>query len=1148
VQTTLLGIAIAIILALVAALVGPLLIDWSRYRAEFEARSAAIIGLDFRVTGRIDARLLPVPTVILHDIEVGNKDNPVRARTLRIEYALGSLMRGEWRIDDASLEGPEIEIGLDAGGRLLWPLPPDGGFAPKELSVRQLNITDGRVTFASAAGASRLTLEKVEFTGALRSMFGPVQGEGAFVAAGYRHSFRIGLGRITDSAQLSLNVDQVDGPLRVDVNLSILIEHRAPRFEGSIALSRSAGSARAGDVFNESWRLTSRVKGDRSAAVFEEVELQLGRDDSAIKLRGGANLSFDHQPKLDAVLSAPQLDLDRVLSLPQEIRIKPLAAIRELTRLFSGRPLLPLPVTLGLSFEGLTLAGGTFQRVRSELRVEGESWNVETLELRAPGLTQVRLGGRFDPKNGGPTFKGTATIESSDPRALATWLTSRVDLQPIVPASFRVSGDLELSSETVAVNQLNAEIDRMSVLGSFAYSWVRDDRPARLDAMLTAPEINFDRVHAVAKAIVGDAEFDWPQAGSLSLKIGRTSIGGIEVKQSDVRMQIDKNGLNIDQLAIEDFGGIALAARGRIDTGTQSPRGAITFDLDAKSFEGVTALAERFAPQMADGLRHLAVHATPATLRGSLTLESEAVGGTSTQTIANFKIDGRAGQAAVALQGKTGIADDAFKLDDPATMGAAEIDISGQLDADEGGNLVKLLGLDRLIVADPQPGRLRITAKGPLDGELGIDGRLAVGPLDILATGTIHPSKQPSPSAALEIKIVDAKLRSLRPPAPRHPVGLLPASVSFGIALSEGTVRLSDAKGTVAGATIGGWLTIETQQQPIRFDGNMELGSVNLADVIGAVAGVPETDPGKAADRIWHSGPFEQSAHGASGQVTVTATRVVLTPKLEARDFRGKLYVGETQFALQVLDASVARGRIAGELVLLRDGAGLIARSRVKLTDADAAELLPGDGNVSGRVALEIAAEGAGLSPVALIGSLEGRGRFTLTNGRLPRLNPAAFDVAIKAADQGMPIDAAKVREKVESALASSDLAIRRAEAGISIEGGQTRMLSNPVLENPDVDLAVNGLVNLTDGSVDARLTLSAIGARAAMKTSPEIVVAIKGPIRGPTRTIDVSSFTNWLALRAVEQQSKTLDRLQAREPASDTRALQAPMPAVQPQ
>ena len=49
-QTTLLGFAFAIILALVTALVGPLFVDWSSYRGEFEARASRLTGLDFRVT------------------------------------------------------------------------------------------------------------------------------------------------------------------------------------------------------------------------------------------------------------------------------------------------------------------------------------------------------------------------------------------------------------------------------------------------------------------------------------------------------------------------------------------------------------------------------------------------------------------------------------------------------------------------------------------------------------------------------------------------------------------------------------------------------------------------------------------------------------------------------------------------------------------------------------------------------------------------------------------------------------------------------------------------------------------------------------------------------------------------------------------
>ena len=56
-QTTLLGLAIAIILALLAALVGPLLIDWGGHRSLFEAEASRLIGIDVRVTGEIVADL-----------------------------------------------------------------------------------------------------------------------------------------------------------------------------------------------------------------------------------------------------------------------------------------------------------------------------------------------------------------------------------------------------------------------------------------------------------------------------------------------------------------------------------------------------------------------------------------------------------------------------------------------------------------------------------------------------------------------------------------------------------------------------------------------------------------------------------------------------------------------------------------------------------------------------------------------------------------------------------------------------------------------------------------------------------------------------------------------------------------------------------
>ena len=51
VQTTLLGLAIAFILALLAALIGPYFIDWNQFRPQFEAEAARIIGVPVRVAG-----------------------------------------------------------------------------------------------------------------------------------------------------------------------------------------------------------------------------------------------------------------------------------------------------------------------------------------------------------------------------------------------------------------------------------------------------------------------------------------------------------------------------------------------------------------------------------------------------------------------------------------------------------------------------------------------------------------------------------------------------------------------------------------------------------------------------------------------------------------------------------------------------------------------------------------------------------------------------------------------------------------------------------------------------------------------------------------------------------------------------------------
>jgi uncharacterized protein involved in outer membrane biogenesis len=329
------------------------------------------------------------------------------------------------------------------------------------------------------------------------------------------------------------------------------------------------------------------------------------------------------------------------------------------------------------------------------------------------------------------------------------------------------------------------------------------------------------------------------------------------------------------------------------------------------------------------------------------------------------------------------------------------------------------------------------------------------------------------------------------------------------------------------------------QQQPMTIDGDIELGALDLPAAIAMGIGMPAqgaeasagSGAGANASSPWPADPFERTLPSFAGEVAVKAARLALTPKLAARDVRGVVRFGDSELALQGIDGAIAGGRLTAELTFLRRTDGLTARTRLRLVGANAAELLPGDGSLSGRLTLDATAEGAGMSPVALVGSLAGSGSFTLENARATRLDPGAFDNIVRAVDQGLPIDGVKVRDRADAALARGPLAVTLAEGAITINDGQAR-LSNPTVRAQRADLAVNGNVNLAEGVLDARLTLfGAGGGGAPADTRPEIGIVLKGPVDAPKRTIDVAALASWLALRSVEQQSKKLDVLEGRAP-----------------
>src|SRR6185503_17760152 len=142
------------------------------------------------------------------------------------------------------------------------------------------------------------------------------------------------------------------------------------RFEGGIQLVRPVGRAPAGTqaLILDSWRVTSRIKGDSTAALLDQIEFQYGADDRAIKLRGNANLTFGPRPDITGVLSSPQIDLDRVLALPDATRRQPLTAIKTMAETLVPMARLPIPTTLSVAVESETLAGHIPPRLNLQIK------------------------------------------------------------------------------------------------------------------------------------------------------------------------------------------------------------------------------------------------------------------------------------------------------------------------------------------------------------------------------------------------------------------------------------------------------------------------------------------------------------------------------------------------------------------------------------------------------------------------------------------------------------------------------------------------------------------------------------------------------------------------------------------------------------
>ena len=1127
-QTTLLGLAIAIILALVAALVGPLLIDWGSHRASFEVEASRLTGAPVRVTGTIDARLLPSPRLVLHDIAIGDGAAAVRARSLDVEFALGPLMRGEWRAAELRLAGPQVSLELDRSAHIRTPNLAVS-FRPDELSVDRLSIEDGSIALNDARSGASVTLGGLSFSGEARSLAGPFKGEGAVTIGGRRYPYRLSVGRFGDDggARVHINVAPTDHPLTVDADGVLVFAGGEPRFDGTVSLSRPVGiGSRAATPstqgLTQPWRLSGKIKANAQSALMQNVDFLYGSEDRGFRLGGVADLTFGAHPRFNGVLSGRQIDFDRAVSSSDGAGQSPAAVISKLVELAGTAYRPALPFQIGVGIDQVTLGGGTVQNLRGDISSSGSGWNLDKLEFRAPGLTQARLSGRLAVNDDHVAFSGPIEIETSNPRALAVWLEGRNESAygKVRPLSLR--GDATFASDRIAVEQLKVELDRKPAAGRLTYRFAADGKPARLDAQLTAAQFDVDAALDFGRAMLAGSTFARPGEVVFAADVGRAAFAGIEARDVSARVKMDGAGLQIDRLAVADYGGGSFAASGRVDTSGASPRGLLSVDVDTRQTSAVGKILETYIPELAGPIRNVVDRVGRAKLHATADIS-----GDDKTSVAELVVNGDLDDAHIDVHSR-------FAGDWPK-RNLADIQFDGTLEAAESAPLVSLLGLERFVAVEKGPGQLKVHASGPAAGDINLGIQMSAAGLSAKANGKARLSPEKGPKIEGTLQVQEADVRPLRPTA--RTADSLPLTLTSRVVATGGAITLDDINAKLGESGIRGHLAIENASLR-RIDGTIDADVANAPAFVAWAVGLPAQATSKDAAWSWSGEPFGAGLFGKyAGQVALKLKRVKLLPQLTASDINATLRLGSNDIVLADAAGHLADGQLSGQMTFRRGDDGLTVRAKISVAGADASgwSFAAAEPPIHGSAAVTAEVEGTGLSPVALIGSLKGSGKIVLTDAQIAGLDPGAFNAIIRAVDQGKtPIERAPISDLAVKSLESGSLSLKRAEAAMRIAAGQLR-IDKVAVENTGAAFSAASTLDLTDGTLNARLTLA--GESTVAGARPEIFVSLKGPSTAPTRSVDVSALTGWLTLRAVDDQTKRLRTMENAPPQQRARS-----------
>ncbi|WP_416357856.1 AsmA-like C-terminal region-containing protein [Aureimonas phyllosphaerae] len=1111
-----------LVVVLLALLVGPSFIDWTSYRASFEAEASRILGQRVEVRGTASARLLPFPSLSFTDVVVGDDpaDPVLTARAFRMDAELAPYLSGEIRIFDMQIDGPALSLPVEADGAIRWPV--GSGAAPPEETVvlERIVVADGSALLADRRSGRRIALTDVNGILSAQSLRGPFAGSATLLADGEPLAVSLstgtGAGEGRLAARLTIDSQRLDTRAAFDAIVSTI--DGEPLAGGTLSVSSPIDPAASRDgkppAILPPSRMTARLDVTPTSLRASDLRAEVGDPQQPYVATGSALIDVGSIPRFDLQLDGQAIDVDRIAppAAPSGEAPGLAARIEALRAALARLPTPRMPGRVRLALPLVTVGDTTIRNVSLAGSPATEGWSLQSLSAELPGRTLVQASGvlRTDDE---PGFQGDLLVAARQPAAFLGWAAGVSDpaLARLQRAGF--SADVELTPTDQRFDKLEIDLDGQSLKGSIRRAVRPEGRNTAID--LTGDGVDLEPLAALARMLaLRDGALGEGERFEVQFSSGTSRFGDFEAAGLDADLSLDRGLVDIAGFDARDFAGADIHLEGTL----LDPFGTLRPDLSLEvSAEDPSRLAEFLRRRLPDSPLAETLSRRAATL-GPLSL-----GGTATSQGTNRD------DLALDLTGSAAGTDVALRLAIENGLAAAErngrfgLDLSlAQADADV---LLAQAGLSPLPIGGTVPLEAKLTASGMPGAAADVSLTLSSSGTEASADGTATIGADGLQAADLSLRLAS---EDAAPWATRlglaygQPLDGLPASGTARLSWANGSWTLDGLDGTIDGAAVAGTFSAP-MGAPVT--GTLALSALSLDWLGTLVTGVDladATEPG-AGTPVTFAAPLLPAR---AFQIALTASRadgLGLSLSRVAAEIAGD----GARLAVSGLAAETgAGGRLtgAGEV---RNAAGILsARLDMRLGDQP---IETANGTFSGRLDLSGEVSGGGETWPSLLASLDGRGRLTVEEVRLAGVRPDLLPPVLEASEAdgfetGEPAVAALVARLSDGAVAP----LGTLAADWTLGAGTLRTAP---LRRAFEGAALDGTASfeMRSGQVDAALVLILVPPAddAVADASPSVGYRIAGSWREPTVEPNVRPLATYLSALGARREEERIEAIE---------------------